>query len=798
MRGTNRVWLLGLGVVLLAAASCSGDNAKGSLAGGAGKAADFVLRTLADPLINQQLGAAKLDVKTATDGADVIVQASGMQSLRSIYFELSYNPESYQPDIVDPGRLDSAGQTLVLSLLDEPGVVRFGQVLLHPREQSGISGDGVLATVHFKLRRAGEPTSSVVRIASAAPATNASRTILGWDSGAMTLGWEYYNQGDYNQDGAVGLTDLTPLGVHFGETGPFSKFDAISVVDGNSDQAINLADLAPIGINFGCNALGGYQVFETTDKGQYPVGNDDASLISALSTQAFNTYTNDPQFSRLHFQANVLAPVPQAYYWVRPADNHAHPGTPSNLAGGPPAALPAFSLTDPPALGSGADWDPYRVGATQMYHLKLQDPVDGDVTLSPDTAYFVTSPEMATIDKASGTITTGEYFIGTYIVMASYKNVMANWLYFYAAAPYSWDNMDADQGTPPGNNVGKYCSLANIGGQPGVAYYDETVGTLRYAYYSLLPVPAWHPSLVDNSAIVGRNCTLMELAGHAAICYLDQDNQALKFAYASTATPAGPADWAVHTVFPGTYPMETDMHLIGGTVAIVINDALTDQLLYIRTYEAIPNDITDWVFHAVTGSGDSAAPSLELINTVPAIAYYDNASMDLRYCYGKVFEPHAPSDWVMMAIDSADAAGLSPQLYAMDGFVPVVAYFDWTHGDLKFAQAHGSAPLSAADWDLTYIWQSPDTVGSHVSLAGVNGHLCLAAQNYTTGGIVFLRNKSPYPRGPQDWQLYSLASGPGRGDYLSIASLYGPPDDVPGVAYYDAGSGNLRFALGVP
>jgi hypothetical protein len=755
----------------------------------------FQLRALDDPMLAQDPGALSLKLLSGRGGVAVQVSTTGAAGLRAVYIELAYDATRYAAESIEPGLLGGQGETLQLSLLDAPGVARYGEVLIHPQAHSGFSGDGVLATLHFQLRRVGEAAAAPLHAASSAPGNDACRAILSWDAGAQNLDWDYYNQGDYNQDGAVGLTDLTPLGIHFGETGPFSVHDAISVVDGNGDQAIGLPDVTPIGINYRRNAAGGYQVFEALDTSLYPA-NEEPSMLGALSATGFNAHIGNPAQDRLHYQANVPAPVPQSYYWVRPVDSQGNEGTPSTIAGGPPAALPTLSLTDPPALGNGTSGNPYVAAPNAIFHLKLVDPVDGDVTLSPNTEYFVASPEMADLDQAAATITIGDYYVGVFMVQASYQHVLANALYINPVTTYTWGDMDIDQGTPTSSNVGKHCSLADIGGQPGVAYYDETAGALRYAYFTLLPMPTWHASVVDNAGVVGLNCTLMDLGGKAAICYFDQTHVTLKFAYANTATPSGPADWAVHTVLPSAYASETDMHLSEGTVAIVINDALLDKLLYIRTYEAVPVATTDWVLHAVAGSGDSAAPSLEIVNGVPAIAYYDASSMDLRYCYGKSVEPHDSGEWVSMAVDSADAVGVSPQLYAMDGIVPVIAYYDWTHGDLKFAQAKNMAPLSAADWTLTYVCQSPDFVGNRLSLDGVNGHLCIAFQDYTDGSIWFARNKTPWPRGPQDWQVYLEHAGPNLGDYLSIAELFGPINGVPGIAYYDSAAGDLRFALG--
>src|SRR4030042_1779030 len=34
--------------------------------------------------------------------------------------------------------------------------------------------------------------------------------------GIYTLAWHYRNEGDYDQDGIVGITDVTPIAIHFG------------------------------------------------------------------------------------------------------------------------------------------------------------------------------------------------------------------------------------------------------------------------------------------------------------------------------------------------------------------------------------------------------------------------------------------------------------------------------------------------------------------------------------------------------------------------------------------------------
>ena len=64
--------------------------------------------------------------------------------------------------------------------------------------------------------------------------------------GTYTLTWHYRNLGDYNQDGSVNVTDITPLAIHFGETAN----EANEWIDGNEDGVINIMDVTPVAVNF--------------------------------------------------------------------------------------------------------------------------------------------------------------------------------------------------------------------------------------------------------------------------------------------------------------------------------------------------------------------------------------------------------------------------------------------------------------------------------------------------------------------------------------------------------------------
>jgi len=82
--------------------------------------------------------------------------------------------------------------------------------------------------------------------------------------GTYTLTWSYRNVGDYNQDGIVSISDITPLAVHFNETAtPENEW-----IDGNGDSVINIADITPLAANFFTDCAG-YRVQGQTAPGSW-------------------------------------------------------------------------------------------------------------------------------------------------------------------------------------------------------------------------------------------------------------------------------------------------------------------------------------------------------------------------------------------------------------------------------------------------------------------------------------------------------------------------------------------------
>jgi len=97
-------------------------------------------------------------------------------------------------------------------------------------------GDGKLACA--------PPTGEINKVTDLAALDNGD--------GTFDVTWRYRNSGDYDQNGAVGISDITPIAMHYGEEETSSN----EWIDGDDGKTIDIADITPIAINFGVQCAG--------------------------------------------------------------------------------------------------------------------------------------------------------------------------------------------------------------------------------------------------------------------------------------------------------------------------------------------------------------------------------------------------------------------------------------------------------------------------------------------------------------------------------------------------------------
>jgi hypothetical protein len=91
------------------------------------------------------------------------------------------------------------------------------------------------------------------KLASAAPGSARSKVTdlaVAQDGASARFHWSYRNEGDYNQDSAVNVQDLTPLGIHWAKDSTAPDWAVARVADGNENGKVELGDLVSIGANY--------------------------------------------------------------------------------------------------------------------------------------------------------------------------------------------------------------------------------------------------------------------------------------------------------------------------------------------------------------------------------------------------------------------------------------------------------------------------------------------------------------------------------------------------------------------
>ncbi|MDQ3022763.1 MAG: hypothetical protein M3R04_00025 [bacterium] len=130
------------------------------------------------------------------------------------------------------------------------------------------------------------------------------------------LYWEYKNVGDYDLNGEVNISDLTPLGAHLGKTSADDDWEIAKVADGDGNGALTIADITPIGANFLAQALS-YNVYAS------------ASADGPFEQVATNVVGAYEGYLKFDISGMITS---YSYFQVKPVDSQGGEGVPSEIA----------------------------------------------------------------------------------------------------------------------------------------------------------------------------------------------------------------------------------------------------------------------------------------------------------------------------------------------------------------------------------------------------------------------------------------------------------------------------------
>ena len=274
---------------------------------------------------------------------DATVGVTEAGNLRALCLELDYDPSLLTPLSLERSQLLDKSlprqDLLELTKLDRPGTVHYAH--MQPLLSHGFDGSGELLTVRFRRQ-----SMASSRLASTPPTASQSIAQLSGSIQSGELAWYYRNRGDYDQNGEVNVSDITPLGVKLGAVSatPGEAFDeALSewMVDGDENGNINISDITPLGANLGNSASAGYNIYTSDAETDYP--DSDNGNTNGPGTTLLGVAGGTPPLSdalnyaakaaeHLRFVYTLPDPLPGKYYWVRPSDGTSD-GVPSTLVG---------------------------------------------------------------------------------------------------------------------------------------------------------------------------------------------------------------------------------------------------------------------------------------------------------------------------------------------------------------------------------------------------------------------------------------------------------------------------------
>ena len=605
------------------------------------------------------------------------------------------------------------------------------------------------------------------RGASTPPAGEAGAAQLSYFEPTSTLTWLYQNSGDYNQDGRVGVSDLTPLGQHFGEESPNGAGEAFpaeslgAAIDGNGDGLIGISDITPIGKNFGV-LVEGYRVYTSTDVNDYPAAVDLPNGSGADLVADIALAEADATAGRLQFHLQVVPAETEQYYWVRPYHGEDDGAASNAVQRGefnmPPIAIisaePTKGLETLTVAFSGlasGDLD----GWITKYEWDWNGPVGGEEWVDTGSqgvtehTYDAVGDYLATlrVTDSGGMTATDEVLIKVKTPVAPVASLSGFPL--TGATPLA---VDFDAGAS-GDADGQIVSWEWDFDQSGGFAYDSGLESATSFYYyepgtysttvrvtdddgltstasvevTVEPGAEWHDYTLQNTGEVRSFTALAEVQGVPAV------------AYDSRTTPPNQY-WA-------TYVRAEDAQGTAWAEPVTIEEVYSVSGILLAEIDGRPaTACNSWYFRAEDSQGSAwPAPSMfslsgtggvscALVEGLPAL------SRDIHYQRAADLAGESWGEVVEFAHGQFDSNKAQPSLSMVSGR-PAISYRlgageEDSSASLMYVR---SADEEGGQWGVSVAVDDSGNAGYWSQLVVVDGHPAIAYYDGTLGALRYVR-----------------------------------------------------------
>ncbi|MCD6282169.1 PKD domain-containing protein [bacterium] len=658
------------------------------------------------------------------------------------------------------------------------------------RPETIIGGAGVSPAsiaIHGRDARA---TSGVPHRIASTPPTGADNGVddltVENDEGRPRFSWHYRNAGDYDQNGAVGISDITPIAMHYGEEVP--EIDGVpddysiqAVVDGSGSGKVDIADITPIAMNYGVNCAG-YKLKNApggggawTDHADFPLGNASGE-------------------GRLEFAETVDVGEGE-YYRVVPVDANGEEGEPSNIV--------QFGTT-PPAILSV---EPTTVIVGTLVQFSAS--VSGSSPISYQWTFDeACNPYLSTLPSPLVTVPSER---GEYACSLAVHNPFGDDTQDFILTVTGYPPVIEDVQHTPGGETELITFTATVTGDEPMAYhwefnggldadssseiepvltataqgnYDGTLNVTNEAgedsqpfNYTINPPPE-APEILDigpTGGEIGAEITISaNVSGSTPLTYnWDFDGAS------STSSSDKAAPTITLTLTPGVYACSLEVSNAYGT---------DNEDFSMNVYSSFEGVMLVVDSGGVQDPPDHVGSHCNLISADgrPAISYRNSTDETLQYiraddAYGKSW-PASPKI-IVSAHDAGDWSSM-----ALVGGNPAISYYNDTDDDLMFIGSYDAA--GDAWWLVPVKVDEMNNAGRHTRLAVVkSGEHYVPAISYYTDTSSSL--KYVYAQNPEgfEWNAPIVVDSGSCGVFNSLANINGRP----AISYRHYGNKELRF-----